>query len=455
MTPPLLRIDRLELKEFRCFAECAIDLHPELTVLVAENGRGKTAVLDAVGIALASFVDTMGGSRQLHGFGQADVRLIQSASGGMERAKLTEFSIEGYIEGMPIHWHRARRGDTPRARTSTKNTADLVDAATGLRRKAMLPVEQPGNPAVLPLVAFYGTGRLWNEHRLAGGAKAFAAQASGRTSAYFDCLSSSSSFRGAVGWYERKTHEVRDPRFSVALSENLALLTAVNNAARIVLEPTGWSELHWDFEQSALAVRHPDHGSLPLSGLSDGVRSMIALVVDIARRCASLNSHLSEAAARLTPGVLLIDEVDMHLHPRWQQRVVGLLRETFPNLQMILSTHSPHVLSTVDRESIRVISIRDGRGLIEIPSLQTRGVESADVLSTIMRVDPVPQIEEAMWLSEYRVQIENGEADSDVGLAMRAKLSAHFGDEHPVMLDCARLLRFQAFKRKRPAGEEA
>ena len=95
-------------------------------------------------------------------------------------------------------------------------------------------------------------------------------------------------------------------------------------------------------------VEHPEYGRLPLSSLSDGVRNMIALIADIAHRCARLNPHLSEEAARQTPGVLLIDEVDMHLHPRWQQLVVDLLRKAFPSLQIILSTHSPHVLSTVE-----------------------------------------------------------------------------------------------------------
>jgi predicted ATP-binding protein involved in virulence len=126
---------------------------------------------------------------------------------------------------------------------------------------------------------------------------------------------------------------------------------------------------------------------------------MIALIADIARRCASLNPHLGEEAATRTPGVLLIDEVDMHLHPRWQQLVIDLLRQTFPCLQMILSTHSPHVLSTVDKESIRVIRLRDSRGLVETPKFQTRGVQSADVLASIMEVDPTPQLREAqLWL---------------------------------------------------------
>src|SRR5207249_2270078 len=131
-----------------------------------------------------------------------------------------------------------------------------------------------------------------------------------------------------------------------ALQKNLSVITAVREATRIVLEPTGWSDLTWPLGQRSLGVRHRDHGLLPLSVLSDGVRNMVALVADLARRCASLNPHLGEAVAQLTPGVLLIDEVDMHLHPRWQQQVVDLLRRAFPSLQMVLSTHSPHVLST-------------------------------------------------------------------------------------------------------------
>jgi len=452
---PLLRVDRLELKNFRCFAECAIGLHPELTVLVAENGRGKTAILDAVGLALSLFVDTIGGTGQLHGLERADVRVVQGANGAMVPALPTEFAMEGYVAGQSLRWRRVLRGYGLRARTTKTGAESLCRAAEELRKSDRQAAERGEGALIFPLVAFYGTGRLWSEHRLTKEKRTHATDASERVSGYIDCLSPSSSFKGMVAWYENKMSEARDPRFSTALSKNLALLAAVQNAIRLVLEPTGWSDLDWDFERQSVVVRHPEHGRLPLSALSDGVRNMIALVADIARRCASLNAHLSEAAARQTPGVLLIDEVDMHLHPRWQQTVIDLLRRTFPELQMILSTHSPHVLSTVDRESIRVVSVRDGHGSIETPTFQTRGVESADVLSSIMRVDPIPQIEEAAWLSVYRAQIENGEAQSEAGESMRAKLVAHFGATHPVMLDCARLLRFQAYKRTRSKGEEA
>lgn len=190
-----------------------------------------------------------------------------------------------------------------------------------------------------------------------------------------------------------------------------------------------------------------------MSSLSDGVRNMLALVADVARRCASLNPQLGADAARDTPGVLMIDEVDMHLHPRWQQLVMELLCKAFPALQIISTTHSPHVLSTVDKASIRVIRIVDGHAIIETPLLQTRGVESADVLASVMGVDPVPHLQESRQLSEYRALIEDGQADSEQSLELRAKLTKHFGDTHPVILDCDRLIRFQKFRLRREPSE--
>jgi predicted ATP-binding protein involved in virulence len=173
---------------------------------------------------------------------------------------------------------------------------------------------------------------------------------------------------------------------------------------------------------------------------------MLALVADVARRCANLNPQLSDRAAIETPGVLIVDEVDMHLHPRWQQQVLGLLQSAFPALQIIVSTHSPHVLSTVDKSSIRVFHIDGDDTRIETPLIQTRGVESADVLASVMGVDPVPQTEESSDLNAYRALIEDGKADTPEATSLRERLVAHFGATHPLILESDRLLRFQRFR---------
>jgi predicted ATP-binding protein involved in virulence len=467
--PTTLRLDRLELRNFRCFAQCSIDLHPELTVLVAENGRGKTAVLDAIGISLGLFVDTIAINGQTHGFERSDVRLAKNTDERMSPVLPVELKASGSADGARLSWGRAvNRLGKERVRTSNRDAQTLVAAAEGFRQRLTgFAGGEREQPPPLPLVAFYGTGRLWSEHRLTERKRGTGQSTMGRVAGYLDSLSSSSSFKTFADWYERMSNAARSTT-SVALGPTERpekLLAAVRDATRIVLEPTRWRDIDWEFPtldengqpqaEGYLVVEHPDHGRLPLSVLSDGVRNMIALVADLAHRCARLNPQFGEKAAELTPGILLIDEVDMHLHPRWQQLVVGLLQRAFPAMQLVVSTHSPHVLSTVDVNCIRVIRIVDGVGVLETPKFQTKGVESADVLAAIMGVDPIPQVPEAKELSEYRSLIEDGASETPRMLELRSKLLEHFGHDHPLMLDCDRLLRFQAFKRSRKATDNA
>ncbi|MGE0395978.1 MAG: AAA family ATPase [Kofleriaceae bacterium] len=465
--PTTLRLDRLALRNFRCFAECTVDLHPTLTVLVADNGRGKTAVLDAIGIALGLFVETIVSDGQTHGFERSDVRLARNTDGAMAPVLPVVLTASGSADGARLSWSRAVNSlGKKRVRTANREAKTLREAAARLRERLTGFAEgQREQPPPLPLVAFYGTGRLWSEHRLTQRRRTAAPTAMGRIAGYLDSLSSSSSFKAFVDWYERTANAVRSPT-SVALGPGERpekLIAAVRGATRIVLEPTRWHDIDWEFPptdefgqpqgEGYLVVEHPELGRLPLAVLSDGVRNMIALVADLAHRCARLNPHFGEEAARLTPGILLIDEVDMHLHPRWQQLVVGLLQRAFPAMQIVVSTHSPHVLSTVDVSSIRVIRVEDGAGVLVTPKLQTKGVESADVLAAIMGVDPVPQVEEARMMSEYRALIEDGSAETPKALALRTKLVEHFGHDHPLILDCDRLIRFQAFKRTARSGD--
>ncbi len=465
-----LRLERLSLKNFRCFAECSIQLDPRLTVLVAENGLGKTAVLDAIGLSLGTLVNTVAGAGHTHGFDGSDVRLRRDADGKMTGALPVEISVHGSVDGQRLQWSRALTTWTgKRLRTTTKDEELLRKAAQGLRdRLEGFAAGGRAEPPPLPLVVFYGTGRLWSEHRLTEGKRTEDPSTLGRLSGYVDCLSSSSSFKSFVAWYESRAIAAKvDPASAYGPSDRPEKqLAAVRQATKIVLAPTGWQGIDWEFPAlpqgetptranlrgGVLVGEHPEHGRLPLYVLSDGVRNMIALVADLAHRCVVLNPHFGEAAAQLTPGILLIDEIDQHLHPRWQQLVVGLLQQAFPAMQMILTTHSPHVLSTVDVDSIRVIRVHEGRGVLDTPTFQTKGVESADVLASIMGVDPVPQVEEARWLADYRALIEDGKAQSPEAAALRDKLVNHFGPKHPLLLDVDRLLRFQAFKLRRAAG---
>jgi predicted ATP-binding protein involved in virulence len=442
-------LDSLSLKNFRCFTQCEIDFDENLTVLVAENGQGKTAILDAVGIAIGTLVNAITGTYQSRGFGRADIHLSKNSNGEMKPTFPAWFSARGQVADSEIEWDRAILRDSPRPRSTTSGTIALRQSAKSTREK----IERSALEVTLPLVAFYGTGRLWSEQKPSI-RKRNAIDPRSRLAGYADCFSPSSPFHGFVTWYEGMMREIGAPQFARDLHRNIPLLNAVRNAVREVLKPSGWEELNWSPEHRTIIVEHEEFGRLPLAAMSDGVQSMIALVADIAHRCARLNPHFNEEAALRTPGLLLVDEVDMHLHPRWQQLVIELLRNAFPRLQMIVSTHSPHVLSAVNNRSIRVIRLLNGAASIETPRFQTRGVMSADVLAAIMLVDPVPQIPEAENLSHYRALIEDGMAESDEALNLRQGLISHFGEMHPVIVECERLIRFQNFRLKRQNSEE-
>ena len=451
-----LNLHRIELTNFRGLAECKVDLDPKLTVFVAENGRGKTAILDGVAGAVGYVVDGVAAIRQAAGFHSDDVRLVRGDKGQMLPILPTAFRADGYVFGQAVQWTRHLNKHSQRARTSTKDAENVRRLAEDIRKK-VVGKESAVNreDLILPLVAYYGTGRLWGEYRLTKWRSSSVSRQDDRLSGYADCLSSLSSFKLTTAWYESKWREAGDPRFKAEGKNTLSLISAIQAATNTVLEPTEWSGLNWNAAFKTLEVEHPQFGVLPMSSLSDGVRTMLALVVDVARRCATLNPQLGEDAAQKTPGILLIDEVDMHLHPRWQQRVTDLLRRAFPSLQIILSTHSPHVLSTVDKSSIRVVRLDSGIAHVETPEFQTRGVESADVLSTIMGVDPVPKVEEASWLREYRGLIEDSLATGERAIDLRARLEKHFGSSHPVILDADRLIRFQEFRLKKKPSENS
>jgi len=449
-----LQLNRLELQNYRCFANCSVDFHSELTVLVADNGFGKTALLDAAALALGTFVDTITESTR-GSFNRGDVRRVPSEEGGMSAVIPTSFSARGQIDGQRVTWHRSVNSADASARTTWADARRAEEAAESLRtRLESFAGGSREQPPPLPLVAVYGTGRLWDQERLTERRRYSSQEPMGRMSGYTECLTPSSSFKAFVAWYEDMVQTIKDVLVTgVRLPDRPEkLVAAVRSATHVVLEPTGWHTIDWDDEDALLVAQHPEHGRMPLGLLSDGVRNMVALVADVAHRCVRLNPHFGTEAARLTPGILLIDEVDMHLHPRWQQQVLGLLREAFPAMQMVVTTHSPQVLSTVDVESIRIVRHTDGVGSIEHPRFQTRGVESADVLAEIMGVDPTPRVPEAIKMSRYRALIEDGLVEGDEAQSLRHQLLEHFGSRHPLMIQCDRLIRFQEFKiRKRPA----
>lgn len=448
------RIHRLELLNFRAFADLTIEFDPRLTVLVAENGGGKSTVLDAIAMSLHPFVFPLVGGSKLE-LSAAHVHRIMGDGADMQPVFPCAVMAWGTLYGEQGGWNRIRE--------SLTGHADGVDGtimhAWQLMREHLQDyvLKKRADAPLLPLIAYYGSGRLWDGVKGKRPSKKRTPPDTNRFNGYLESLVASSHYRFFADWFERYSLEAMQERLSGKTSIHAPgrRLQAVRQAIDLALAPSGWKDIEWDFAREVLIATHASMGRLAIDELSDGIRNVIGLVGDIAYRSAHLNPHLGEKSALQTPGVVLIDEVDLHLHPRWQQSILSALMSAFPCIQFIVTTHSPQVVSTIPASSVRMLSCAlDSTGRAESPRFQTRGVESADILAKIMGVDPVPAVEEAVWVSQYRSMIEDGAHDSEGGRQLRVRLLDHFGETHPIMVDCDRLIRWRALRGRRSASQE-
>ena len=87
---------------------------------------------------------------------------------------------------------------------------------------------------------------------------------------------------------------------------------------------------------------------VPFTSLSDGYRNVIKIILDIATRMCILNPYQKGNALKNTPGIVVIDEIDLSLHPTWQRKIIGILKELFPRIQFICATHSPFIIQSLE-----------------------------------------------------------------------------------------------------------
>lgn len=461
MSTSHFRLHSLHVRDYRCFSALEVDFHPQLTVLVANNGAGKTSVLDAVAVALGPYVGAFdeGVGQHFHPSDIRQVRVRQTTALEMEyapqgvwlQATGTVPNVGTEWMGDGVVWQRALAGPV-KAKTTIKDAKVLIDYGKRLQEA----VRTPGTDVRLPLLAYYGTGRLWQQKKLMEGKL----PRSSRTIGYTDCLDPASSYKSFVAWFRYWNLNAQESRLK-ALEQGLAhaptefdaYIAAVAGAVNICLAPSGWGDISYSFSADALVARHPDQGQLPVELLSDGIRNMIGMVADMAFRAVKLNPQLGAQAVEQTSGVVLIDEVDMHLHPVWQQTVLQGLCAAFPAVQFIVTTHSPQVLSTVDRACVRVLGPDvSGHVCATMPLADTYGVPSGTVLQQVMHVDPQPPVPEMPDLKRLTWLVDQGQF-GPAEAALMAELTARLGSAHEQLQRLQRTLQRQRVLQEHQNGD--
>lgn len=433
-----MKLKQIHLYNFRCFSELSIDFDEKLTVIVAENGAGKTAILDAIALGFGRYLT------KLPGISGRATKATDIRVNNLE--KQAPFMMLGWqaetAKGM-ISWSSGRKRDAsvsiPQLESLMKEEYKflLKQGAKGVDAFALDIVkrESEGENVFLPVVTYYGTNRAIRDEvqRRRGFKKSFS-----RFDALAGALEPDSSFRSAFEWFnamedlERREKEAKRD-FDYRLPELQWVRKAIEQMLngdlvdpRTLVRPLRFviDKVNIDgFRQT-----------LRISQLSDGYKIVLGLVMDLARRMVEANpttEQHSEATSPLDlPAIVLIDEIDLHLHPRWQQKVLGDLTRTFPNIQFIVTTHSPQVISTVHDDCIRIIN---GQQVFNAPQ-GTQGAESARVLKRVFCVDPRPQTDPmAILLAEYLDLVYADNWDDPEALKKKQLLNLHFGNEEPAL----------------------
>lgn len=439
-------IKELHIQNFRRFEDLRVSFEEDITVLVARNGHGKSSILEAITILLGTFVGAFDLGRA-KGLSARDARRSWDPN-TKEPRQDWPVRIEGRVQfpapfdldhEMTLVHHLARELAGPKSRTTTREVSEL----TTFGQRLQASVHRAEDDA-LPVIAYYGTGRLWKAHKNIQRKQVLTQN---RSLGYEDCLSPASNFVQVQQWMdrasrarsqelERKEGELWGPR-----------LQGIQQAVDSVLAEEGWLQFAYSYDFEELSMVHPDHGRLAVSQMSDGVRGVVSLVADLAFRCMRLNSPLGEDAIQKTKGIVLIDEVDQHLHPGWQQRILQAIQRAFPKIQFIVTTHSPEVLTTVRSEQIRILE----NGECNLAPAGSLGAESHRLLKDVLGLTdfrpPIPEVDE---LREYLMLVEDGEHDSSRAQELRSILHDRYQENEPQLNKTDRRIRNRDWLTSRP-----
>ena len=436
-------LEKLKLHNFRCYEKLEIDFNRQLTVLVGKNGSGKTTVLEAIAIALGTW---------FVGFNIVNAKGINKRTDPLRKAYQigatddvqTQFPVEieawGKIEESKdqiLHWKRELY--TPTGTMTTKDAKEIVEYAAEYQKA----ISEGRTDIYLPMVAYYGTGRLWDYHRQK---RTDVFKVSSRTNGYIDCLDGTANVKLMMDWFQIMTIN-KYQRQEENLESNPELDTVYLAMEKCLTNLSGYSDvkIRYNMGTQELDVYYSEQDKqrmrIPLNQLSDGYKGMISLVADIAYRMASLNTQLGTEVLSKGDGVVLIDEVDLHLHPAWQQKVIDNLMNIFPKVQFIVSTHAPAIISSVKTDKLRILSNKE----VCMTANQVYGKDVNSVMKEIMGVNDRPDQFVELFEKFYRLLSEK---KYDEAGAVLDKLDEERGYHDPEIVKCRVKLKLERMRGK-------
>lgn len=346
-------LSNIQIKNFKGIKNADIDFSRSVNLIIGDNGTGKTSVLEAISVALGGFLSGIDGVNTIH-FSKDEIRRENHLTGTGSNNIVYQTPIcvtscleldSGDKEHMEMHlFEFSRQKKSIKSSRSTVEPRDICKAA-------QLMANNPHS--ILPVISYQSFSRVTNQKKDKW-ENPFSNDYS-RIIGYVDCLEEAANDKMLTNWckkMEQIAWQQEQPilEYEVVKKAVADFMKYMQNEKEITISYDKRTEelIYSDGEEL-----------LPIRLLSSGYRNLLGMVFDIAYRMAVLNPDLLEDITEKTPGIVLIDEIDMHLHPNWQWRVVDALKHTFPKVQFIATTHSPIIIASCKEEKLITLQLED------------------------------------------------------------------------------------------------
>ena len=489
-TNPTIKLSSLKLINVRPFKEIELDFsnQPNFTVLVGVNGAGKTTLLDAIKKSLSWLIRFF-----ISQFGNGDFIELSDINNDSDldySSILSLFSVSGHSYNLELS--KSKEGSY----TKKSGQYQEIKQLSELYRLA----HSKNDLFNFPIFAFYSVDRATdiNEKDTVRFDEMTSQKDGDKFSGYDRSLKGSADFKLFFRWFkhledisnadnrknqdllirieklqaelnsdfvkemEKQSHQnaetqtilkaiKQNKQDEIAQLQHQVADEALTNACQTLQSVTKaiydfmpeFSHLRIQRSPSLYMLIDKEGVTLNILQLSQGEKSLLALVADIARRLVLLNPSLSDPLQG--NGIVLIDEIDLHLHPKWQQTIIPNLLRTFPNIQFIVTTHSPQVLSTVPAFEIKILDAN--RVVPAQPG--TDGAESSRLLKDIFGVDSrPPELARVKKLNRYRELVDNDEWDAPEAIDLRRELDQWSCGQEPELIKVDIDIRMKKFQRQ-------
>ena len=338
-------IRELQAYKFRNFEDEKFIFNTQFTVVIGDNGMGKSSLIHALQAALGAYLQCLPipasrvYRRQIK---PGEIRvtwdsILKEYTSSKENTCIFSKAV---LNDTEVEWRRVMLNK----RTTSHNrldTGQLIDAVDDL-----LKLRDEKKNIALPVIANFSTVRAATQQRK--GAKA-QTKRSRLEKGYLAALSDNSDFEGLIEWLHNYDGNLKHQKEFSGTKE--AIFNAITTAIPFLTD-VEYNSYYKELE-AVVTINEKNSGKITHSNMSDGLKAMLNLVSELAFRCVILNGFLGADSVVQSKGVVLIDELDMHLHPTWQKRVVGDLKKAFPNIQFIVTTHSPFIVQSLSKKELQ------------------------------------------------------------------------------------------------------